>query len=65
MKKILSIIENVDGSISSRRVAGLILVGVGIAGAFLKWDTVITMFLLGTGAGLLGLTTADAEVLPK
>ena len=51
--------QNMDGSLSSRRVFGIILIGVGIAGWYLKLSDTVSTVVIGLGAGLIGATTAD------
>ncbi len=53
--------QNMDGSVSSRRVFGVILIAAGIAGWFFKLSDTVSTIVIGMGAGLIGATTADAH----
>jgi hypothetical protein len=55
----MDIFKNPDGSFSSRRVLGIVLVVTGIVGWFLRMDTTVSTIVMGYGAVLLGVTTAD------
>ena len=59
--KVLELFQNPDGSYSSRRVAGLALVGVGIALAFSGREALLVGIFTVPGFALLGLTTADPQ----
>jgi hypothetical protein len=59
--KLFEFWENPDGSLSSRRLFGTVLLGIGVAGYFLRLDAILTGTILALGAGLLGLTTADKQ----
>jgi hypothetical protein len=60
----LEIIQNPDGSYSSRRFAGVLLIGCAVHGYFTGKDPMSTIAFLTTGGGLLGLTTHDKQALP-
>jgi hypothetical protein len=56
----LDIFQNPDGSGSSRRVFGILLICAGIVLNALKLlDDQVTIYLCGMGSVLLGLTTLD------
>ena len=59
LAKLFEFFENQDGGFSSRRLAGLALVVVGIVGWFMDKSETICSVLMGMGAALLGLTTTD------
>jgi hypothetical protein len=59
--KALELFQNPDGSYSSRRFAGLAMVGVGIALAFITKDAVLVAIFTVPGFALLGLTTGDQK----
>lgn len=61
MNTILDIFQNPDGSYSSRRVFGIILVAAGIVGWYLHLSDTVATILCGMGAALLGVTTADKQ----
>jgi hypothetical protein len=63
MNTILDIFQNPDGSYSSRRVFGIILIAAGIVGWYLKLSDTVGTALCGLGATLLGVTTADKKVI--
>lgn len=57
--KFFDIFQNPDGSLSSRRIFGIVLIVAAVVGWYLKMsDTVVTL-ICGFGAILLGITTAD------
>jgi hypothetical protein len=62
MNKILEFWQNPDGSFSSRRLFGTLLIIGGVVGYFIKLDAAATGIVLGLGATLLGLTTADPKI---
>jgi uncharacterized membrane protein HdeD (DUF308 family) len=55
----MDIFKNPDGSFSSRRVFGVVLVIAGIVAWFLHFDATVSTIVMGYGAVLLGITTAD------
>lgn len=57
--KFFDIFQNQDGSLSSRRIFGIILIAFGIVGWYLKLDNTVSTIVIGMGAGLIGATTAD------
>jgi hypothetical protein len=57
--KISEAFQNMDGSISARRVFGGLLVVVGIIGWFMKLSDTVVSVVIGLGATLIGATTAD------
>jgi hypothetical protein len=61
MKKVFEFFQNPDGSFSSRRLFGIILIAAGIIGWFLKLSDTVGTMLCGFGAILLGITTADKQ----
>ena len=61
MKKVFEVWQNPDGSLSSRRIFGTLLIVAGIVGYFCRLDGISTGTVLGLGATLLGLTTADKQ----
>ncbi len=58
-KKLGEFFQNPDGSLSSRRLAGIALVVCALVGYFKRLDLATTSVILGGGLTLLGLTTAD------
>ena len=62
MNTILDIFQNPDGSYSSRRVFGIILIVAGVVGWYLRLNDTVGVILCGMGATLLGITTADKKV---
>jgi hypothetical protein len=57
--KLWDIFQNQDGSLSSRRVFGVILIAAGLIGWYLKLSDTVASLVCGFGAILLGITTAD------
>lgn len=55
----MSILKDINGKVSSKRIAGLLLVISGVAMAFWKYDIQYVYFIVGTGAGLLGWTLTE------
>ena len=55
----MDVFKNPDGSFSSRRVLGIALIVAGIVGWFLGMNTTVCPIVMGYGAVLVGLTTAD------
>jgi hypothetical protein len=53
------IFQNMDGSFSSRRVFGALLLVGGFVAMLLKYDLTTCKMVMGGGAALLGLTTLD------
>jgi hypothetical protein len=53
------IFQNPDGSLSSRRICGIILIAAGLVGWYLKLSDTVATMVCGFGAILLGITTAD------
>ena len=51
--------QNQDGSLSSRRVFGVILILAALVGWYLKLSDTVATMVCGFGAILLGITTAD------
>ena len=58
-KGLLEPIQNMDGSLSGRRVAGFILIGFGLAGWLLRLSDTVSTLIIGFGGILIGVTTAD------
>jgi low affinity Fe/Cu permease len=58
-KRISEIWQNMDGSISARRVGGIALIICGLLGWYLKLSDTVSTLVIGLGATLLGITTAD------
>jgi hypothetical protein len=55
----LDLFQNPDGSYSSRRCFGIILVLAGLVGWYLKLDGTVATFVVGFGGVLLGVTSFD------
>jgi hypothetical protein len=55
----LDLFQNPDGSFSSRRVFGIILLGVGIYGWYAGYNSTVATVVIGYGMLLLGVTTMD------
>ena len=53
------ILQNPDGSLSSRRVVGVVLILAALVGWYLKLSDTVATMVCGFGAVLLGITTAD------
>ena len=61
MQKFLDLFENMDGSFSSRRVFGVLLILAGVAGWIFKLSDTISTIVIGMGAALIGATSLDAH----
>lgn len=57
--KFWDIFQNMDGSLSSRRIFGIVLIAAGIVGWFFKLSDTVSTIVMGMGAALLGATTID------
>ena len=57
--KFFDIFQNMDGSLSSRRIFGFVLIAAGLVGWFLKLSDTVSTIIIGLGATLIGSTTAD------
>ena len=57
--KLFDLFQNPDGSYSSRRFFGILLVIAGLIGWYLKLDGTVATFVIGFGGILLGVTTFD------
>ena len=59
MKKVFEFWQNPDGSLSSRRLFGTIILIVALVGYFLKFEPILTGSIFAFGTILLAVTTAD------
>jgi len=59
--KIAETLENPDGSLSSRRVFGGLLIAAGLVGWYMAKDVQVCLVVIGLGATLLGITTKDKQ----
>lgn len=57
--KLWDIFQNQDGSLSSRRIFGIILIAAALVGWYFKLSDTVATLVCGFGAVLLGITTAD------
>ncbi len=58
-KRILEVFQNMDGSTSARRVGGIALIICGLLGWYMGLSDTVSALVIGLGATLLGITTAD------
>lgn len=57
----MTLLHDINGSLSSKRVFGMCLVIAGIVGHFLKLENGTNMALIITGGGLLGVTVLEKQ----
>jgi hypothetical protein len=55
----MDLFQNPDGSTSSRRIFGCVLIAAGLFGWYFKLDGNIALGVMGLGATLAGVTTFD------
>jgi hypothetical protein len=55
----MDLFQNPDGSASSRRIFGFLLIVCGVVGWYLKYDGTVAIYIIGLGALLVGVTTFD------
>jgi hypothetical protein len=55
----MDLFQNPDGSTSSRRVFGALLIVAAIVGWYMGKDGTVATFIIGLGALLIGVTTFD------
>ena len=55
----MDLFQNPDGSTSSRRILGFLLIAAGVVGWYLKYDGTVATYIIGLGALLVGVTTFD------
>jgi hypothetical protein len=58
-KSFWDIFQNMDGSLSSRRVFGALLLVGGFVAMLLKYDLTTCKMVMGAGFTLIGITTFD------